>query len=75
MYTPKDKGILLSRILANAYSPPNQTLGRKLDRFMEMITDTQQILVEQKSKLLWAKNGADFFRYSNLAKGDERNSA
>ena len=31
------------------HSPPNQTLERKLDQMMEMITNTQQILVEQQS--------------------------
>ena len=31
------------------HSPPNQTLERKLDQMMEMITNTKQILVEQQS--------------------------
>ena len=31
------------------HSPPNQTVERKLDQMMEMITNTQQILIEQQS--------------------------
>jgi protoheme ferro-lyase len=46
---PQGQGSGITYTDIGQHSPLNQTLERKLDQMMEMITNTQQIVVEQQS--------------------------